>query len=131
MILRKFIALCLAVGILGIPIGSLYVHSRFAFGPGPYFGYPLFVLGALVCVCNFYLSFLRYPLFVLRGGSRDQYRRISGLPMAGMFVLFGLALTPASSSLSLATLVFLLIDTGNLPWFIASVWKEDDSFWNA
>jgi hypothetical protein len=130
MILGKFIACCIAVGILGIPIWALHVDWRFAFGPLPWLGYLLFGLGALVSLTNFYLSFLRYPLFVLRGRSRDEYQHISGFPMVGMLVLFGLALTPASSSLSLAALLFMLIDTGNIPWFVVSMWK-DDSFWNA
>ncbi len=50
--------------------------------------------------------------------------------MVGMLVLFGLALTPASLALSLATLLLMLLDTGNIPWFIASMWR-DDSFWDA
>ena len=129
MILGKLIALfCIAFGILGIPLWSLQTDWRLAFGPLPWLGYLLFGLGALVSVCNFYLSFLRYPLFILRRRSRDEYRHISGFPMAGMFVLFGLVLTPASPSFSLTTLFLLLIDTGNIPWFVFSMWK-DDSFW--
>jgi hypothetical protein len=130
MILGKFIAFCIAVGVLAIPIWSLHVDWRLAFGPLPWLGYSLFGLGSLVSLTNFYLSLLRYPLFILRGRSRDEYRHISGFPMVGMLVLFGLALTPASRALSLATFVLLLIDTGNIPWFVVAVWR-DDSFWNA
>jgi hypothetical protein len=129
MILGKLIALCIAIGILGIPIASLHVDWRLAFGPLPWLGYLVFGLGALVCITNFYLSFLRHPIFVLRR-SRDEYRHISGFPIVGMLVLFGLALTPPSPALSLATLLLLLVDTGNIPWFIASMWR-DNSFWNA
>jgi hypothetical protein len=36
---------------------------------------------------------------------------------------------PASPAWSLGALFLVVIDTGNLPWFIVSVWN-DDSFWS-
>ena len=111
-------------------MGALCADGRLAFGPLPWLGYVLLGLGALASLTNFYLSFLRRPLFIRRGGSVSDYRHISGLPLVGMVVLLGLPLVPASPLWSLSTLFLLLIDTGNLPWFIVAVWN-DDAFWGA
>ena len=131
-ILKRFIAFCAAAGILAIPVVSFFIDWRVAVANGflAWFGYALFGLGAVVSSVNFYLSFLRYPLFILRGRSRDDFRFVSGLPMIGMFVIPGLALAPASPWLSIASLALLLADTGNIPWFVVSVWR-DKSFWEA
>src|SRR5580658_3637120 len=40
-----------------------------------------FVSGAILCVTNFYLSFLRYPLHRLRGLPRESYHWDSGIPV--------------------------------------------------
>ena len=45
-----------------------------------------------------------------------------------MLVRAGLAVAPASTALSLFALVLLLVDTGNIPWFVMKVWK-DEGFW--
>ena len=53
-------------------------------------------LGALIACVNFYLSFLRYPIYRLLGRSQDQYRFVSGYPIAGtVLVVLAWLLLPA------------------------------------
>ena len=82
----------------------------------------LFGLGSLLCVTNFYLSFLRYPLHRLRGLPDESYRWVSGFPLFGsLFVaisLFGLHDIPAMIPVAV---VLMLIDTGGIHWFIGSM----------
>jgi hypothetical protein len=65
-----------------------------------------------------------HPLLRRQG----KLRNVSGIPLVGMAVVAGLLLAPASVGLSVACLVLMLLDTGNLIWFVACVWR-DDSFW--
>ena len=51
----------------------------------------LFGLGALLCVTNFYFSFLRYALRRLRGLPKESYHSVSGFPLFGsLFVALSL-----------------------------------------
>lgn len=42
-------------------------------------------LGTLIACLNLYLHFLRYPLHTLRGGTRENYRNISGFGVISSF----------------------------------------------
>lgn len=81
-----------------------------------------FALGALLCLTNFYLSFLRYPLYRLRGLPKESYRWVSGIPLFGsLFVglsLFGLS--DLTGMVSVAV-VLIVIDTGGLHWFVGTM----------
>lgn len=82
----------------------------------------LIVPGGLMCLWNFYLSFLRYPLFRLKGGKRDEFRWVSGLPVIGS----GLVAVAALCSLGEPRLLWpaiglILIDTGGLHWAVGSL----------
>ena len=81
-----------------------------------------FALGALLCIINFYLSFLRYPLHLLRGLPRESYRWSSGIPLFGsLFValsLFGLHARPGMLP---AALGLIAIDTGGIHWFVGTM----------
>ena len=81
-----------------------------------------FVLGALLCLTNFYLSFLLYPVHRLRGFPRESYRWESGIPVFGsLFVglsLFGLH---SLSAMQPAALLLMVIDTGGIHWFVG-IW---------
>jgi len=76
------------------------------------------ILGGLVCALNFYLSFCRYPLHRLGGGSPETYRRISGFPLIGSLLvalsLFKFYDTPWILGVAL---VLIAIDTGGVHWF--------------
>jgi hypothetical protein len=104
------------------------VDWRFFSGKHAFYGYCFLGLGGLISCVNFYLSFLRYPLHRLLGGKKEDYRWISGFPLFGTLTIVGLPFLPRSIWLSFLALVFLLIDTAGIPWFIIAVWK-DDSFW--
>jgi hypothetical protein len=81
-----------------------------------------FAMGALFCVSNFYLSFLRYPLHRLLGMPTDAYRWVSGVPIIGtLFVILALtALYPVQGVLPLA-IILAVIDTGGIHWFIGTL----------
>lgn len=46
-----------------------------------------FALGALLCLFNFYLSFLRYPLHRLRGLPEKSFHYASGIQFWVRFLL--------------------------------------------
>ena len=79
-------------------------------------------LGGLVCAVNFYLSFCRYPVHRLRGGSRESYRPISGAPVVGSLLvalsIFGIDDTPWILG---AALLLIAMDTGGLHWFAGTL----------
>lgn len=80
--------------------------------------YSLFSAGAFVCLLNFYLSFLRYPILRRKGKSEDEIGSPSGFPFIGtMLVLFSVAhLT--DSFLFPVGVVIMLLDTGGPHWLI-------------
>jgi hypothetical protein len=89
----------------------------------------VFGLGAVVCLVNFYLSWLRYPLHRARGASRETYRWVSGVPLVGsalVIATWALWLRHDHSLLlDVASWVLALVDTGGIHWFLlvmASDW---------
>ena len=75
----------------------------------------LFIVGSLICCLNFYLSFLRYPLYKLCGW---EYRWVSGCPAIGSLMLvIAVVLLQESPLLFWAGIVIALLDTGGLHWF--------------
>ena len=81
-----------------------------------------FALGALLCLTNFYLPFLRYPLHRLRGLPKESYRWVSGFPLVGS-LLVGLALfnLHALPGMLPAAIVLIAIDTGGVHWFFGTM----------
>jgi hypothetical protein len=78
-----------------------------------------------------YLSFLRYPLFILFGRKKEDYRWVSGVPLFGnLAILLGLWHCSPNIWLSVGALLAIAADTAGLPWFIACVWR-DKSFWES
>jgi hypothetical protein len=128
-ILKRFIGIVVAIIPFGIVLILSMVDWRLFAGKIAFLGYCLFAFGGLVSCINFYLSFLRYPLHRLRGGKKENYRWISGIPLLGILCVAGLVLLPKSFWFSLLTFIFLLIDTAGIPWFVIAVWK-DDSIWS-
>jgi hypothetical protein len=79
----------------------------------------LFGLGALFCLINFYISFLRYPLHRLRGLSKESYHWVSGFPLVGtLCVALSLGGLHEVPGMIPAVIVLILMDTGGLLWFI-------------
>lgn len=88
----------------------------------------LLSLGGLVCLTNFWLSFVRYPIHRARGLAREQYRFVSGVPLLGsILVALGWAGLHESAStwLDVAALALAGLDTGGLHWFlIVMAWRS-------
>jgi hypothetical protein len=127
--LRKTIAVAICAGFLAVPIGSLFIDWRVADGRWAIAGRVLFVLGALISLQNCYWKFMRPAIHVMHGRSLSEIRFISSYPLLGMLTVPGLALAPASVFLSIACLVLVAVDTGNLPWAVPAVWSDAD-FWD-
>jgi len=91
-------------------------------------GWALLAAGGCICALNFYLSFLRYLLFLARGGSREDYRFVSGFPLVGsLFVVIAWAvwLRPRHSLVvDCVAAVLVLIDTGGVHWFAWATLRE-------
>ena len=81
----------------------------------------LFAVGALITVANLYYSYVRYPLYRLCGGSSENYRYVSGVPIFGSFFLWVSALIFFWSNpvLMWSALALSLFDTAGLHWFAA------------
>lgn len=81
-----------------------------------------FVLGAFFCVINFYLSFLRYPIYLWRGHQKESYRFISGIPVFGSLIVYLLLrhmnLPPAMQYVAIG---LIAIDTGGIHWAIGNI----------
>ena len=78
-----------------------------------------FVVGGVLCVLNFYLSWLRYPLHRLRRRSKESYHSTSGAPLVGSLLvalsMFGLRSVTAVVPVAIALIV---IDTGGIHWLL-------------
>lgn len=78
-----------------------------------------FVLGTPICLLNFYLSFVRYPLGRALGYPPESIRNISGIPLLGSALvglsLIGLSANPYTNWLDI---VVIVMDTGGIHWFV-------------
>lgn len=83
-------------------------------------------LGGFFCALNVYLSFLRYPLFRLRG-RKAEYRHASGAPVIGSALVVGFLLkrpafvSPLPRWVLFAFIALAVFDTGGLHWFIGTM----------
>jgi hypothetical protein len=85
-------------------------------------GLAFFGVGALVAGVNFYTSFVRYPLHRWRGGTREDFRWVSGFPVVGFMCLFvAAACLRDHPVLMWAALVVALLDTSAPHWLAASL----------
>jgi len=77
----------------------------------------LFYFAAFIAACNFYLSFLHYPLYRLIG---KEYHWNSGFPAIGTIALvLSVIAHHASPYILERAAIVALFDTGGLPWFAA------------
>ena len=85
-------------------------------------GIILLALGAFITLMNVYLSFVRYPIHVASGGTRETYRWVSVIPIAGsMFLWFSIPLL-SSVGLKWLAAVISVFDTGGIHWCIGTMW---------
>ena len=83
--------------------------------------YSLFAFGALFCVVNFYLSFLRYPILKRIGKNEEEIGSPSGFPFIGTFVVLFSIAHLAQSFLFPLGIMIILIDTGGPHWLLGMV----------
>jgi len=84
-------------------------------------GIVLFGLGTFITLLNVYLSFLRYPIHHVRGGTREDYRWVSGVPLVGSLLLWlSIPLLPWVG-LRWFAVAISLFDTGGIHWFAATM----------
>ena len=77
------------------------------------------LVGGLVSTLNFYLSFCRYALHRIRGGSRESYRWVSGFPFVGsLLVALSIFRFYDAPWILAISLVLIAIDTGGIHWFV-------------
>ena len=81
----------------------------------------LLAVGGLLCLTNFYLSFLRVPLLLRRGQPREEIRFVSGLPVLGSLLVLVALLLGLDGIERIAAWSLLVIDTGGLHWFAFSM----------
>jgi hypothetical protein len=79
-------------------------------------------LGGFLCCANFYLSLLRYPLYRLRGGKKEDYKWDSGIPLFGsLFVAISLLEFWSVKWILIPSIVLIVIDTAGLHWCIGTL----------
>jgi hypothetical protein len=80
---------------------------------------------AWVGLLNFHLAFVRPWLFKRRHGSLEDCRFISGLPMIATLVVVLTVLADFGvRAVAVAALAILAVDTGGLPWFLITTWRQ-------
>ncbi len=86
------------------------------------------VVGGSICLLNFYLSWLRYPWFRLRGGRREDYQWVSGFPVLGsLLVVVAWAVwlrREDSLALDIGAWTLAGLDTGGLHWFLFDMVRQ-------
>src|SRR5436190_7076625 len=85
-------------------------------------GLALLAVGGLVSGVNFYTSFVRYPLHRWRGGTREDFRWVSGFPIVGIVcLLFAAACLSGYPVLMWTALVLALLDTSGPQWLAVNL----------
>jgi len=82
-----------------------------------------FFAGCLISTLNFYLSFLRYFVIVkLLNKDENSYRHISGFPLIGQLLIsISSAYSAYNSTFFWIGLIFILIDTGGIHFFVIAI----------
>lgn len=80
-------------------------------------------LGVFISLLNFYLSFIRYPLHIFRGGTKENFQWVSGFPFVGtLFIVLALLLDGFERPLLIYVGTFaLFIDTGGIVWMLGQL----------
>jgi hypothetical protein len=76
-------------------------------------------MAAFIAVANFFLSFLRAPIYKLLG---RECRNVSGIPLIGnLFLLVAMFLVDRTTVAWMIAMTLILIDTGGIVWFLVTV----------
>ncbi|MBL7214514.1 MAG: hypothetical protein ISS71_02415 [Phycisphaerae bacterium] len=85
-------------------------------------GYIIFILGSFISLLNFYLSFVRYPIYRLCGGTKENYKWVSGIPVFGsVFVLIGIFILFHIKWVLVSGIIIGLLDTAGIHWCIGTL----------
>jgi hypothetical protein len=88
------------------------------------------IVAMFIAAPNFYLSFIRPYVFHRKGGSFDDYKHVSGIPIVGTVVIvIGAILGFGSTLCAVLGLVAMALDTGGSVWFLIATWR-DRSLWD-
>lgn len=78
----------------------------------------LLIVGGMICILNFYLVFLRYPLYRISGGDKTSYHFRSGIPLLGsLLVAISLVAFWHSPWLAATATLLMLIDIDGFHWY--------------
>jgi hypothetical protein len=94
-------------------------------------GYMLLAVGGAICAINFYLSFFRYLVHVLRheGG---QYRWTSGFPLVGSgLVVLSLVVAQLPGWAFLTGAALATLDTGGIHWLAGVIAWQALKSWSS
>jgi len=75
-----------------------------------------FALGTLITGVNFYLTFLRLPLHLRRGGTRENYRWRSNFTLVGSFFLLVPWWYSSSEAMRGLCIALAMLDPGGVFW---------------
>jgi hypothetical protein len=128
---RRLFGLLLALA----PMVALLVSIRAGLSEsvenGARSGVVFMLLAAAVAVFNFWLSFVRPIVYRWRHGGMTGFKFVSGVPGIGtVLVAIAIPLSFGFVWIGILGLAVLLVDTGGLPWFVWSTWR-DESLWDA
>lgn len=94
-----------------------------------WWSWTLIGFGLIIGAINFHLSFIRPLIHKFRYTNMDDYRFVSGIPLFGTLIAVASAWACQGNPISIViAFIILLVDTGGLPWFVISTWK-DNSLW--
>jgi hypothetical protein len=128
-IVRRAFGVVLAFSPLALLLASIAVGITRSQRPH-FAGVGFIVAASVVAVLNFYLSFIRPRLFLLRRGSMDGYRHVSVFPMLGTILLtLGALFGFGAIGSALIGIGAFALDTGGSAWFLICTWR-DRSFWD-
>lgn len=89
---------------------------------GTIFSYVILAVGILATCLNIYLSFFRYAIYKLKGGDKENYKWVSGVPLIGsLFIWICTPLLMPYPILLWSALTLTIFDTGGIHWFIVSI----------
>ncbi|QDV74762.1 hypothetical protein K2D_30210 [Planctomycetes bacterium K2D] len=87
--------------------------------------YLLLAIGVLISSLNFYLSFLRYPLWQARGGVLGDFKWASGFPFIGSLLILGcLLFVQLPTWVFITSAVAAILDTGGIHWLLFTLIKH-------
>ena len=85
-------------------------------------GVILLTVGSFFTLMNAYLSFVRYPVHLALGRTRETYRWISGIPLMGSLLLWLSIPLLRSVGLKWFAAALSIFDAGGIHWFVGTIW---------